>query len=644
MKRFSKLYSIIPLLFLLSIGNQLTPSTAVATAPAIPSDYSAPLNQIGQATASAAPSVHEMFKDVPQDELLQMMEEGQQFIKYLEENGTPEEKMAFAQAMEETLQGFTEDDWKEFEQIVETVQDKLPPLTIEPKETPVVEPVKQEAPKKEEPKIIVDNSLEKVLHAIHKAINAILLKAKSDKILTERITIAWDNKDNFNEMARLLQTLNKKDHIIKLTTSKDDAIKSLLESIQNFNKRLQIENDQLVIADTFGLQTDEKTTAANLKKLNKILEFFDSAIESLLPKLVKFIEEYEPDALKKAKDHDDDAKKALEHATKIEKQKRPIGSMSYSDKSPSHGSQNNRNQNRGYNQGGAQGSQPTSREQVPGHLEQAHRNNLKNVPQLKKSSPFDKNDPTEKDSDDKKKENIKDAQYNAAIDSLESYLETNTNKEVGTYMTAIGKASGIYSSFGTPINETDTNRFDKLQAKKSTATSLDSEESRFLQKYEEQWQKANDNFAKNTQAAHTYYSDLRDSIVNISPQIDEMAEVIQTIKASITQMNSKELEKLNASPALKSFAQRINSYYTTFRNVQHELKNKHRINKIHRETPNHYSNEERAYDDLVTKVENLHGLDRKIAETKSQLDSLHKSIKSAIAKRKREENKAASAK
>jgi hypothetical protein len=270
MKRFSKLYSIIPLLFLLSIGNQLTPSTAVATAPAIPSDYSAPLNQIGQATASAAPSVHEMFKDVPQDELLQMMEEGQQFIKYLEENGTPEEKMAFAQAMEETLQGFTEDDWKEFEQIVETVQDKLPPLTIEPKETPVVEPVKQEAPKKEEPKIIVDNSLEKVLHAIHKAINAILLKAKSDKILTERITIAWDNKDNFNEMARLLQTLNKKDHIIKLTTSKDDAIKSLLESIQNFNKRLQIENDQLVIADTFGLQTDEKTTAANLKKLNKI--------------------------------------------------------------------------------------------------------------------------------------------------------------------------------------------------------------------------------------------------------------------------------------------------------------------------------------------------------------------------------------
>ncbi len=283
MKQFIKVSSI-ALLFGLSVSSQLVSNVAVApigTAQAIQSDSSGMMSRGGQAvpagspaSANAAPSVHEMFKDIPQDQLLQMMEEGQQFIKYLEEHGTPEEKMAFAQAMEETLQSFTEDDWNEFNAIVETVQDKLPPLVIdEPVATPVVEKIKEEV-KEVKSVVIVDNSLEKVLHAIHKAINSLLLKAKSDKILTERITIGWQNKDKFNEIDRLLQSLNKKDLIAKLTTSNDEAIKSLLESIQNFNKRLQFENDAFVIADTFGLQADEQTTANNLKKLNKILNVF----------------------------------------------------------------------------------------------------------------------------------------------------------------------------------------------------------------------------------------------------------------------------------------------------------------------------------------------------------------------------------
>ncbi|MGZ4079821.1 MAG: hypothetical protein ACXVPW_19530, partial [Bacteroidia bacterium] len=224
--------------------------------------------------ASQQMSVHEMFKDVSQDELLAMMEEGQQFIKYLEEHGTPEEKMAFAQAMEDTLQSFTEADWAEFEAIVNVVQDKLPPLEVQ-EEKPIVKDEKKE--EKEISKVSsIDTSLDKVLTTIHKNIQAILLKSKSDKILSERMNIDWANKDQFHEMTRLLQLLHKKDHLIRLNSTKDnDDIKSLVESIQNFNKRLQIENDQFTIADTFGLQVDEKTTKANLKKLNTILDFLD---------------------------------------------------------------------------------------------------------------------------------------------------------------------------------------------------------------------------------------------------------------------------------------------------------------------------------------------------------------------------------
>jgi len=634
MKHFFKLSSI-PLLFLLSMTSQVMGGAVAMPAPAMSSAPQAMSGNGGQ--AAGVPSVHEMFKDVPQDELLKMMEEGQQFIKYLEENGTPEEKMAFAQAMEETLQGFTEDDWKEFEAIVETVQDKLPPLVIdEPVTAPVVETVKEEIKQEEVKPVVVDNSLEKILHAIHKAINSLLLKAKSDKILTERIAINWENKDQFNEMDRLLQTLNKKDHIVKLTTSNDEAIKSLLESIQNFNKRLQIENDKFVIADTFGLQADEQTTATNLKKLNKILDFFDNAIESLLPKLIKFIEEYEPLALKKSKEHDDSAKKALEHATKVEKQqKRPANNLQYSDRSSG---QKNRNQSQGSYNPGYQGGQSTAREITPGYMEQAHRENIRNIPSLKKSTPQSGEGSSNKADDKNKKEN-QGNQYDAAIDNLNSYLESNANAEVSTYMATVNKAQNIYNPFGTAINEDDRDKAERIAEKQSRSVDLDGQELRFLEKHSQLVQAAEKNFAKNTQAAHTYYDSLSESIINIAPQIDEMIAVIQTIKASLAQMNSKELEKLLHTPSLKNFGERIKKYHTTFKNVQSELRNKHRLHALQRSHGQVYSSEERAYDELAAKVNSLHGLDKKIDDAKSQFDSLHKAIKSSVAKRKREENK-----
>jgi hypothetical protein len=640
MKQFIKVSSI-ALLFALSVGSQLVSNVAVApmgTAQAIQSDTSGMSSRGGQAVpaASPAPSVHEMFKDIPQDQLLQMMEEGQQFIKYLEEHGTPEEKMAFAQAMEETLQGFTEDDWNEFNAIVETVQDKLPPLVIdEPVVTPV-EKVKEEV-KEVKPVVIVDNSLEKVLHAIHKAINSLLLKAKSDKILTERITIGWENKDKFNEMDRLLQSLNKKDLIAKLTTSNDEAIKSLLESIENFNKRLQIENDAFVIADTFGLQADEQTTAFNLKKLNKILEFFDTAIESLLPKLIKFLEEYEPEALKKAKEHDDSAKKALEHATKVEnQQKRPANNHQYSDRSAGN---KNKNQSQGnYTPYYAQGGQAAPREITPSYMEQTHRENLKNIPASKKSGMQGGAGSSDKAEDKNKKEN-KDSQYNNAIDNLASYLETNTNTEVGNYMTTMQKTQNIYNPFGDAIDEQDYEKAANIHDKQSRSVSLDMHESRFVQKHDERVQAAEKNFAKNTQAAHSYYEKLSESIATIAPQIEEMIPVIQAIKASLAQMNSKELEKLFNAPSLKNFGDRITKYHTTFKNAQSELRNKHRLHALKRDHAQAYSTEQRAYDDLAAKVDSLHGLDKKIADAKAQFDSLHKAIKSTMAKRKREENK-----
>jgi hypothetical protein len=624
MKSFLKLSSIT---LLMSLGMWSKVHTGAMTM-SMPSG-SIPSESIAIPSHSAAPmpSVHDMFKDIPQDELLMMMEEGQQFIKYLEENGTAEEKMAFAQAMEETLKSFTPDDWAEFEAIVETVQDKLPPMVIEePKE--VKPEIKKEEIKKESVKVVIDNSLEKMILDINKAINAILIKAKSDKILSERIAMDWSKKEEFNEMARLIQVLKSKDHLERLASDKEE-IKTLVESLRNFNKRLQIENSDFIIADTFGLEVDEQTSADNLKKLNKIIKFLDSAIESLLPKLIKFLKEFDPQALKIAEERDQDAKKALDHATKIEKQRRPAG-MGYSDRS----GQNRKHQNQvSYAPGGysATGTSHTT-EQVPGYLETVHQGHLKNVPQLKKTAGKDgaANGSSKSEID---KKDTKKSSYAKSIDSLEGYLETNGNSEVGNYMTTVSKAGNIYAPFGSAISQDDKTRTEQLIEMRN-GSDLTADNEKFLHKHQERLQAAHKNFAQNTQAAHTYYADLKDSIESIAAQIDEMQSILSAIKSNIESMSSNDLEKLQHAKSLKSLGQRIATYHEQLKRVQHELRNKHKLHKLERENPYETS----AYNDL-TKAESLHGLDNKINQVKNQFEALNKAIKSAITRHRREENK-----
>ena len=618
MKSFLKL-STITLLFSLSVYDSIYSA-------AMPMPQG--IGMQSHPSAAQVPSVHEMFKDIPEQELLMMMEEGQQFIKYLEEHGTPEEKMAFAQAMEETLQSFTPDDWAEFEAIVETVQDKLPPLVIEEPKEEIKVVAKKEEIKKETPKIVIDNSLEKVIVDINKAINALLIKAKSDKVLSEQISINWNKKDEFNEMVRLIQILKSKEHLERLASDKEE-IKILVELLRNFNKRLQVENNNFIIADTFGLEIDEETSAENLKKLNSIIKFFDGAIESLLPKIVKFLQEFEPDALKIAEEHDQDAKKALDHATKIEKQKRPAGG--YSQRSEQ--AQRHKNQVSyapgGYNASGS----GYATEQIPGYLENIHHNNLKNIPHNKKPGSKDGQAGAVEKSGQEKKDTKKSA-YANAIDKLEDYLETNGNTEVGNYMTTVGKAGNIYAPFGSPISQDDHTRAEQLTENKSRAIDLSPENERFLEKHQERITIASKNFAKNTQAAHSYYADLKDSIDTIALQIDEMQAVVTAIRSSLESMNSADLEKLQQAPSLKSLGQRITNYHDQLKKIQHELRNKHRLHKLERENPYETS----AYNDLA-KAESLHGLDNKINNVKSQFESLNKSIKSAITRHRREENK-----
>ena len=581
-------------------------------------------------------SVHDMFKDLTEDEIVALMEEGQREMTRIMTEASPEEQEAFMKMMEETMQNFSEEDFAEINKIAKVVE----PILLEKEaEAFKAEAVKAEPVKAEVKKEIVsgDSSFEYMLHKINKTINGILLKVKSDTTLTE-ILKNWSKKDDFNELTRLLQALNTKHLISKLTTVKTDDIKKLVETIENFNKRLEIENKQFAVADTFGLEVDKETSTENSKKFYKILEFFAGSTETLLPMIVKFLQEFEPEALKLVKAHDDKAKASLDAAKQIEKQKRPIGSYIGSDNNPSNGSSG---ASAGYNQ---QNNYNPSRndygsgQNYSGSSAQNRRNQNKMNSQgyddnsSPKTGAADKDVKKEADKSDKKEADKKSVDaLKPVIDKIERFDDMFDNNAYDDYRKALIKAGETYTAFGkelpTAITEDDYETILQPEFRGPLTPAQSALKNKFQAKAFE--------FGSSTKKAHTHYGELKASIENIKPQILELKSIVDATRTSLPSLSIQELEKLGMSPALQKLKSRFNSYKATFDNVQKELKNKHKAHKLeHRD-----HDETKAYNDLEAKVESLHGLDTIISSTHAALDTLDRAIKAEIKLRKRDASK-----
>ena len=660
-------------------------------------------------------SVHDMFKDLSEDEIVMLMEEGQQYIKYMEENASPEEKMAFAQMMEETLKNFSEDDFAEIEKIVKVVE----PIFAEREAEPVqAEPIKEESVKKEEIIISGDSSLEYTLHRINKTINGILLKAKSDRSLTETLS-KWAKKDDFNELVRLLQVLNKKDHIAKLTAGKTEDVKKLFDTIENFAKRLEVENKQFTVADTFGLEVDEKTSAENSKKFNKILEFFAGATETLLPMVVKFIQDYEPEALKIAKSLDAQAKSSLDAAKQIEKMKKASVDRPYTGQSnaPYNGSYN---QQSGYtpsgnNYGNDSGMSARERNKMNAMSGDGAAKPAAGAQPSAEKPKTEADKQKDKEAADKKaKDDAALKTFNDVITKIEQYDDRFDNNAFMDYSAALNKAGKMYDAFGKPLDLsksdvaptksndqlnkliqskkdeerslkklqlqltnvaavggitdqdkkifaglTDEQILSKKQLNKDFNKGYSEEQARSInqlkqdikdqqnlvnqidldiedQKNSNTLKQSKSKFGSDIQAAHTHYGQLKETIDNIKSQINEIKSITDATRASLNNMSLQELQKLEMSPALKKLKARFQSYESAFKNIQKELKDKHEKHRLEAAD----DREVAAYNELKSKTENLHGLDKIISDTRASLDLLNRAIQGDIKRKKRDANKA----
>ena len=579
-------------------------------------------------------SVHDMFKDLTEDEIVMLMEEGQQYIKYMEEQASPEEQMAFAKMMEETLKNFSEEDFAEIEKIVKVVE----PILAEKESEPVkAEPIKEEPVKKAETVVMSgDSSLEYTLHRIHKTINGILLKAKSDLKLNDMLN-KWATKDDFNEMVRLIQVLNKKDLIAKLTAGKTEDVKKLFDTIENFAKRLEIENKQFTVADTFGLEVDEKTSAENVKKFNKILEFLAGATQTLLPMIVKFVQDYEPEALKIAKALDAQAKSSLDAAKQIEKMKKAPVDRPYAgrDNVPYNGSYN---QQGGYTPSGANygndGMSARERNKMNAMGDQGQGQKPVAGPTTggaeKVKSEADKQ--KEKEAADKKaKDEASLKNFNDVITKIEQYDDRFDNNAFMDYSTALNKAGKMYDAFGKPL---DLSKSDAdIITDPEMMGPLTKEQTALKSQYQAKLDQFNS--GKNIETAETHYAELKEAIDNIKGQINEIKTIADTTRNSLNNLSLDELIKLQNSPALKKLNVRFQSYESSFKSVQKELKDKHEKHMLEFAKDTKVA----AYNALKSKAENLHGLDKTISDTRSSLDLLKRSIQGDINRKKRDANK-----
>ncbi|AXK60239.1 hypothetical protein [Candidatus Chromulinivorax destructor] len=591
-------------------------------------------------------SVHDMFKDLTEEQIVAYMEEGQREMERIMTKGTPEEQAEFMRMMEDTMKSFSPEDFEEINKIAQIVEPLLLEKEAEAFKAQEAKTIKPEPIKEPRQEMVSgDSSFEYMLHRINKTINGILLKVKSDVTLTS-VLKQWDKKETFNELVRLLQALNNKNILAILTSAKNDDIKKLNETIENFSKRLEIENKQFNVADTFGLEIDKATSDANVLKFNKILEFFSGATETLLPMLTKFLQEFEPEALKLAKEHDDKAKSSLDAAKQIEKIKRPIGAYTGIDNNPSYGSSANynpaRNDYAGQNYTSASPQSRRAQNKMnynggAGNSQGApNSSSMPGAPAAPADKTIKKEDPKEKKPEDKKADALK-----PVIDKIERYDDMFDNASYDEYRKALSKAGDIYKPYGKELLNIDdfNNNYNResitnpyfngpiSQQERSLRSSLQPN----LQKYNEK----SAEFKKATQSAHTYYGTLKALIDAALPDIKELKSIVDATRTSLPSLNVSELDKLNNSPALKKLKSRFQSYEGLFNSTQKELQNKHKAHKIEKDN----AEETKAYNELQAKVESLHGLDRVILDTRASFDLLDRAIKAEIKRKKRDAGK-----
>lgn len=288
--------------------------------------------------AAQGVGVKELFQDLSEEQLLEQVAQGEELMKYMETQATPQEREEFEKAMMEMMNSFSEDDWREIQAIGEAVEGKLP----EPK--PVKAKAKQDSKstKKKGKPVKADESIKALLVSINKTIDLILIKVESDRYLAEYFS-SHASKASIALFQRFISLLKTKQNIKRLSDKKNKENQKLIKELKEFKAKIEKLEKSFHVDDSFGLDPDidktlkdkkkksvtpkkNKSHKENVRKLNAIIKEFNHGLEDVLPEMEKFIRQYADEAQELAKLYEQLRSSSAKHAksSQVKRGSKPV--------------------------------------------------------------------------------------------------------------------------------------------------------------------------------------------------------------------------------------------------------------------------------------------------------------------------------
>jgi hypothetical protein len=246
------------------------------------------------------------------EELQELIKQGEAQLDYYMNHATPEEKAAFDEAMAQTLQSFNEADWNALQNVAEKIEKTVPvqePVNIPTPAQKTVESQKTTTPTKSVSHSIEDK-LKELLLSLIKSIDKMINTIHASKDL-ERHMGLWVEKSGLQELQKLIHFVNRPHNIKRLATTSQENT-DFIALLESFQKTIDSEQKNISIyEDDFGRSVEIKEDTAAMS-IESIQQSLIKGINSILPKIKEFLTKYDPEALEFAKSKDAQSAKALD--------------------------------------------------------------------------------------------------------------------------------------------------------------------------------------------------------------------------------------------------------------------------------------------------------------------------------------------
>lgn len=477
----------------------------------------------------------------------------------------------------------SEDDFKDIQEIAKMVEPHLAPMQPIQPDNNSVQKVEAESLESTPAAATELEEFKKLISTITQRIDDILQKINSSKECAEQVDAKWKSKSTFNNMKRQIYQL-KTDRLAQKLCKNDlkDDDKKLVDELKKYLKDLTKQNDALIIEDDFGLPASHAQEKKHLKQTKEFLNSCDDYIDNLMPLLEKFLQKWDPEALKIAKESEDRSKKALKDATDATARKGSADARPYAANQSGGGRYNATSQSGqypsysgyypDYDQAGGYGNDYQFPENDFGSKSAGAEGSGSTEPSAKAKSEVNAQAPTAKT---KKKDNDI---YNDVIDELNGHLTEDFDlQHEDNFITFMQDDIADYPNYALIVNGVGPTK--TIPSPKDPQPAINLFTTNSTREQEDAWIDGKAPFPVKMQTGgeiqgfKPYTIEIKNKLEqDFTKEFRSLRTILNKAKNNISKMSEEELRQLPKSDELITLENRLKRYKTTFENVLPTLK------------------------------------------------------------------------